>query len=103
MDDLTPDPGQLGERGISPRGLWLVGLQEAASLAVLVINLLTADNAAVAQAIGSIHGLLYVIGIATGLEQPTPHSQQGPRPHTRRRHPARGPSPHLSLNRKDTP
>ncbi len=64
MDDLNPDPAELGGREASPRGLWLVGLLEAASLAVLLINLLTADNPALAQAIGPIHGLLYLIGIA---------------------------------------
>jgi hypothetical protein len=50
--------------GAAPRGLWAVGVLEAVSLAVLLVNLAVAHNPAVAQATWPVHGLLYLTGIA---------------------------------------
>lgn len=46
-----------------PRGLWVVGALEAASLAVLLVNLATVNAPALSQAVGPVHGLLYLVGI----------------------------------------
>lgn len=43
--------------------MWLVGALEAASLAVLLANLATVDSPALSQAVGPLHGLLYLVGI----------------------------------------
>ena len=64
MDDPIGDPLGTHQQPAIPRGLWLVGLLEAASLAILLLNLATADRAQVAQALGPVHGLLYLVGIA---------------------------------------
>ena len=64
MTERHHNPYGLGERSVSPRGLWVVGVLEAVSLAILLVNLATGNNAALAQAVGPIHGLLYLVGIA---------------------------------------
>lgn len=52
--------------GTRPRltTLVVIGVLETITLAVLLINLATQHNQQVAQAIGPVHGLLYLVGIA---------------------------------------
>jgi hypothetical protein len=66
------DVADPGEPTAGPRRLWVVGVLEAASLAVLLVNLVTADDPALAQAVGPVHGLFYLIGIALVWTQRLP-------------------------------
>ncbi|RKS72746.1 hypothetical protein CLV35_2995 [Motilibacter peucedani] len=52
------------------RLLWLVAAAEALTLAVLLVNLVTLHVEPVAQAVGPLHGLLYVSGVALAWHSP---------------------------------
>lgn len=56
------------ERPGAPRSrqrlLWIIGALEALSLAILLVNIVAGNAPSVAQAVGPVHGLLYVAGIA---------------------------------------
>jgi hypothetical protein len=64
MSQRHDDPYGLSQRPVPARALLLVGILEAASLAVLLLNLAIGHNPGLAQAVGPVHGLLYLVGIA---------------------------------------
>ena len=50
----------------SVRRLWIIAVLEMVSLAVLLLNLATVDDPAIAQGLGPVHGFCYLVGIALG-------------------------------------
>lgn len=65
-DEYTALDGIVSRSGSEPptRMVWIIGILEAIRLAILLINLAAGDVRAIAQAVGPIHGLLYLSGIA---------------------------------------
>ena len=66
MDDLLPTEPDLpaASQATPARVMWVVGALEAASLAVLLVNLAVGHRADLAAGVGPLHGLLYLVGIA---------------------------------------